>query len=73
MPLELFPGALGRIVNYLPFRQCLAFPVENVLGLLSHEQALRDLLLQWSWIAFFALLSQLLWRVGVRRFGAYGG
>jgi ABC-2 type transport system permease protein len=73
MPLELFPGALGRVVRYLPFRQCLAFPVENALGLLSHEDALRDLCLQWSWIAFFFVLSQLLWRVGVRRFGAYGG
>jgi ABC-2 type transport system permease protein len=73
MPLELFPGVLGRIVTYLPFRHCLAFPVENVLGLLTREQALRDLALQWSWIAFFAVLSQLLWRVGVRRFGAYGG
>lgn len=73
MPLELFPGVLGRIIQYLPFRHCLAFPVENVLGLLSHEQALRDLVLQWSWIAFFYLLSQLLWRVGLRRFGAYGG
>jgi ABC-2 type transport system permease protein len=73
MPLELFPGVLGRVVQYLPFRHALAFPVENLLGLLSHEQALRDLTLQWSWIAFFALLSQLLWRLGMRRFGAYGG
>ncbi len=73
MPLELFPGALGRVVQYLPFRHCLAFPVENVLGLLSHEQALHDLALQWAWIAFFALLAQVMWRLGMRRFGAYGG
>jgi ABC-2 type transport system permease protein len=73
MPLELFPGLLGRVVQYLPFRHALAFPVENLLGLLSHEQALRDLGLQWSWIAFFLLLVQLLWRLGMRRFGAYGG
>jgi len=73
MPLELFPGTLGRIVKYLPFRQCLAFPVENAIGLLSPHDALRDLTLQWAWIAFFTCLAHVLWRVGVRRFGAYGG
>lgn len=73
MPLELFPGFLGRLVGYLPFRQSLAFPVENVLGLISREQMLRDLALQWAWVLVFALLSNLLWRVGIRRFGAFGG
>ena len=73
MPLELFPGQLGRVVGYLPFRHSLAFPVENMLGLISRQQMLRDLLLQWCWVALFALLASLLWRVGMRRFGAYGG
>jgi ABC-2 type transport system permease protein len=73
MPLELFPGYLGQLVGYLPFRQSLAFPVENLLGLISREQMLRDLALQWSWVLVFALLSNVLWRVGMRRFGAYGG
>jgi ABC-2 type transport system permease protein len=73
MPLELFPGYLGQLVGYLPFRQSLAFPVENLLGLISREQMLRDLALQWSWVLVFALLSNVLWRVGMRRFGAFGG
>jgi ABC-2 type transport system permease protein len=73
MPLELFPGALGKLVGFLPFRQCMAFPVENMLGLISRAQSLRDLGLQWSWIALFALLAQIMWRAGLKRFGAYGG
>ena len=50
MPLELFPGRVRALVGWLPFRQMLAFPVENLLGLISREQALRDLALQWAWV-----------------------
>ena len=73
MPLELFPGYLGQLVGYLPFRHSLAFPVENLLGLISREQMLRDLALQWAWVLVFMLLASLLWRAGMRRFGAFGG
>jgi ABC-2 type transport system permease protein len=73
MPLELIPGRFGQVVGYLPFRQCMAFPVENMLGLISRAESLRDLALQWCWVLCFALLARWLWRVGMRRFGAYGG
>ncbi len=73
MPLELFPPAARAIIARLPFRQMLAFPVENLLGLEPRGQALEDLALQWSWVAVFALLVSALWRAGMRRFGAYGG
>jgi ABC-2 type transport system permease protein len=73
VPLELFPKGLGGVVAWLPFRQMLAFPVENLLGLATRERALRDLGLQWSYIAAFAVIASVLWRAGIRRFAAYGG
>lgn len=73
VPLELFPPALGQVVAWLPFRQMLAFPVENALGLIDRRAALHDLALQWSYVALFALLAHALWRVGIKRFAAYGG
>jgi ABC-2 type transport system permease protein len=73
MPLEFFPAGMRRVIDLLPFRQMLAFPVETLLGLISRSQALRDLGLQWAWILMFTLLAQQLWRVGMRRFSAYGG
>lgn len=73
MPLELFPPDVRRVVDKLPFRQMLAFPVENLLGLVDRARALDDLLLQWSWVLFFVLVSSLLWRGGMKRFGAFGG
>jgi ABC-2 type transport system permease protein len=73
VPLELFPKALGGVVAWLPFRQMLAFPVENLLGLATRQQALHDLGLQWSYIGAFAVIASVLWRAGIQRFAAYGG
>lgn len=73
LPLELFPASLGRVVEYLPFRQMLAFPVENLLGMIGRDRALRELGLQWGYVALFGLAAHGLWRAGIRRFAAYGG
>jgi ABC-2 type transport system permease protein len=73
MPLELFPPDVRQVVDLLPFRQMLAFPVENLLGLVDRGRALHDLVLQWSWVLGFVLVTHLLWRGGMKRFGAYGG
>jgi len=73
MPLELFPPDVRRVVDKLPFRQMLAFPVENMLGLIDRSQTLVDLALQWSWVLVFLIFTNALWRMGMRRFGAFGG
>lgn len=73
MPLELFPESVRSVIGLLPFRQMLAFPVENVLGMVDRRQALIDLALQWGWVALFLALALALWRAGMKRFGAYGG
>jgi ABC-2 type transport system permease protein len=73
MPLELFPPGARQVVDCLPFRQMLAFPVENVLGLIDRQRALRELGLQWAYVALFGLLAHRVWRAGIRRFAAFGG
>jgi ABC-2 type transport system permease protein len=73
VPLELFPPKLGSIVAWLPFRQMLAFPVENLVGLINREQALHNLAIQWTFVLSFAVIATLMWRAGIKRFAAYGG
>jgi len=73
MPLELFPASVRAIVSYLPFRFMLAFPVENLLGMIDRQRALGELFMQWGWVALFTALVLLLWRAGMKRFGAFGG
>jgi ABC-2 type transport system permease protein len=73
VPLELFPPWVTALARWLPFRSMLGFPVELVTGMLTRQQALAELAIQWGWIAGLLLLVRHAWRVGLRRFAAFGG
>jgi ABC-2 type transport system permease protein len=73
VPIDLFPPALRAVVDWLPFRYQIGFPVEVMTGALSPARALSLLAAQWAWVAVGAATSATLWRMGLRRFAAYGG
>jgi ABC-2 type transport system permease protein len=73
VPLELFPRWLEALARALPFRYMLAFPVEMAIGMAPRAAALRDLGIQWAFIAVLGLAAAASWRSGLRRFSAYGG
>lgn len=73
IPLELLPAWLADLARVLPFRYILGFPVEIVVGLLDPQQALRELAVQWTYVATFLAATLLVWRAGMRRFVAFGG
>ncbi|SET37166.1 ABC transporter permease [Stigmatella erecta] len=72
-PVELFPPALRAVVDWLPFRYQIGFPVEVMTGAHGLPETLGLLGRQWLWILVLAVFSFSLWRRGVRRFAAYGG
>lgn len=73
IPVELFPQATREVVNFLPFRFTIGLPVELLTSRHSLGEALSLLGRQWSWVVFLLLLTQFMWRRGLRRFEAYGG
>jgi ABC-2 type transport system permease protein len=73
VPLEALPRWVRGAANVLPFRFMLGFPVETLVGLLGRREALWALAAQWGYVAFFALAALGVWRVGLRRFSAFGG
>ena len=73
IPLDVLPPWIRGATRVLPFRYMLGFPVETLIGLDSRATALRELGIQWGYVAFFFAFSLLVWRAGVRRFAAYGG
>ena len=73
MPLEVLPGWTGKLASALPFRFMLAYPVETLVGLMSPGQALRQLAVQWLYLAVVSVAAVRVWRAGVRRFAAFGG
>ncbi len=72
VPTSLFPAGLAEVVRLLPFHAILGFPVELVIGRLSMQEALLGLGLQLGWLALIGTLAGLLWRRGLRAYGAFG-
>ena len=73
VPLELFPPWIGALARFLPFRYMLAFPVEMIVGMTRRGAALGELGIQWLFVAGLALAARETWRLGLRRFAAFGG
>jgi len=72
IPLELFPRWVEAVARVLPFRYMLAFPVEMVIGMTPRPRALLELAVQWTFVVALALAARGAWRLGLRRFAAFG-
>lgn len=73
VPIELFPEWLRSVPGYFPFPYQLSFPVDLLTGALTHAEALSLLRNQWSWVAGMAIVAAVVWKRGLRRYGAFGG
>jgi ABC-2 type transport system permease protein len=73
IPVDLFPPVLRGVVEWLPFRFQIGFPVEVMTGSHDRSAALGLLGAQWGWVAVGLGATVLMWRGGLRRFAAYGG
>ena len=72
VPTSLFPAGLAEVIRYLPFHAALGFPVELVIGRLEMAEVMQGFALQALWLAAFGGLALLLWRRGLRAYGAVG-
>lgn len=73
VPPQMFPPAMQRALDWLPFRYQLGLPVELLTS--RHDLATAGELLtrQAGFVLVFGTLATLVWRAGVKRFGAFGG
>jgi len=73
VPLDLFPRWVSGLARVLPFRYMLAFPVEMVIGMESRARALTEFSLQWLFVLALGACALGAWKLGLRRFAAFGG
>lgn len=72
VPTSLFPAGLAAVARVLPFHAVLGFPVELLVGRLGLREAVQGLALQVLWIAIIGCIAAVLWRRGLRAYGAFG-
>jgi ABC-2 type transport system permease protein len=73
VPIEVFPEGARKLVELLPFRFQIGFPVELMTGAYELGPALAKLGQQWAWVVVSFVVALWAWRRGLRRFEAYGG
>lgn len=72
-PLTLLPPVLRVAANVLPFKYFFAFPIDLMLGNLTVDEALIGFGAQLAWVIGGTVITVIMWRTGVKRYGAYGG
>jgi ABC-2 type transport system permease protein len=71
-PLALFPLPVRVLAYALPFRWLVSFPIDLVSGRLALHDAFIGLGAQAAWLAAGYLIFRLVWRAGVKVYGAVG-
>ena len=72
VPLDLFPTAIRGLLDFLPFRYTMSFPVELLTGRVTTAEILQGILVQWGWAAALYFLCRWVWRRGLLRYSAVG-
>lgn len=71
-PLDLLPAQLASIFNLLPFKYIYYVPVKVATGSIGLTELAPELGLFSFWLVVFAALTHFLWKMGIKRYGAYG-
>lgn len=72
-PLDLLPSTWVIVLKLLPFQYLAYFPATVFLGKVQGMDLLYGLLAEAAWALAFMLLARWLYRLGLRRYSAYGG
>ncbi|MBA3288982.1 MAG: ABC-2 family transporter protein [Acidimicrobiia bacterium] len=73
VPMDLLPGWAQGLAWAFPFRWTFGFPITALVGPISNGELLVGLVMQAAWTAVAAFVVRIVWRRGVRRYGAVGG
>lgn len=72
-PLDLLPPFWSNLLQALPFQYMAYFPAVVFLGKLQGTALALGLLQQLAWSIAFVILARWLFRVGLKRYSAFGG
>jgi ABC-2 type transport system permease protein len=73
VPLQLMPGWVQTLANFLPFKWTFGFPIESLVGDMSTQSLLVGLGVQALWIVGGFVVFRFAFRHAIRHFSAVGG
>jgi viologen exporter family transport system permease protein len=72
-PVDLLPPPWGALLKALPFQYMAYFPAAILVGKVEGPDLIYGLVLEAGWVLAFVVVSRWLYRLGLRRYSAYGG
>ncbi len=72
-PLDLLSPFWAGVLKALPFQYMAYFPASVFLGKIQGQELINGLILEFVWAVVFIVLARWLYRIGLRRYSAYGG
>jgi ABC-2 type transport system permease protein len=72
VPMPLMPAWVQQLAWYLPFQWTFYFPIESLIGSYTPTQLLTGLSMQALWIIIGILAVSVMWKFGIKRYGAVG-
>src|SRR5262249_8106893 len=73
LPLDLLPEFWANLLKMLPFQYMAYFPAVVFQGKVRGVELIKHLSLELLWAVAFMLLARGLYRLGLRRYSAFGG
>lgn len=71
-PLDIFPQSLVALFKLLPTSYFVYYPAQVFLGRLSLNETISGFIILLAWLGLFIILTKLVWRKGLKIYGAYG-
>jgi ABC-2 type transport system permease protein len=71
-PITFYPAAVQSFIAWTPFPYFLYYPVEVLTGAAGLWESVRIIAIQCVWVGIMLLVRSVLWRRGLRRYGAVG-
>jgi ABC-2 type transport system permease protein len=72
-PLDLLPKPWANMLKMLPFQYMAYFPAAVFLGKVEGEALWQGLVTEAAWALGLMVLARILFRLGLRRYSAFGG
>jgi ABC-2 type transport system permease protein len=67
------PGVWPALLKLLPFQYLAYFPALVFLGKIQGMALVQGLLAELAWALILVVLANVLYRLGLRRYSAFGG
>lgn len=71
IPLAFFPQSVQNVLNYLPFKYLVEFPINVYLGKISPTELLPNLTILILWVILFYIVSKILFLKGLRGYESF--